>query len=220
MKEKNENKDICAKCGGYCCKKSGCDYAPEDFSDLSLNYLMPKLSEGYISIVSALDLKSFPNGQIVNIPILYLRARNRNRPIIDLLSMKTTCLSLKEDGCSFSYEDRPFGGRSLTPVVNRMCYSKVNPEEIILRWQNHQQVLARAVKRITGKSVNEVLKKDVENLFFDVFMQHYDGVSEREVKEILELIPDLQQAYPLEYKIAKSRYKTIENPNILKRLFK
>ena len=26
-----ENKEICKKCGGFCCKKSGCDYFVSDF---------------------------------------------------------------------------------------------------------------------------------------------------------------------------------------------
>ena len=113
---KNENLEICKQCQGYCCKKSGCDYIPDDFPELSLNFLLAKLYEGYISIVSAQDFKSLPNGQIVNTPFLYLRARNVNRPIVDLLSMKTPCASLTKMGCAFTYEQRPYGGKNLVPV--------------------------------------------------------------------------------------------------------
>lgn len=28
------NKDLCEKCGGYCCKKSGCDYGVDNFDIL------------------------------------------------------------------------------------------------------------------------------------------------------------------------------------------
>lgn len=43
--EKQENKDICRCCGGKCCKKSGCDYAPKDFESLKINDLYNKLEE-------------------------------------------------------------------------------------------------------------------------------------------------------------------------------
>lgn len=29
-----ENKELCAKCGGICCKKSGCDYFVSDFQSM------------------------------------------------------------------------------------------------------------------------------------------------------------------------------------------
>lgn len=67
---KNEDLSICKECGGYCCKKSGCDYWVDDLKD-----------------------KSY-------------------KGILDLLSMKTTCSNLTETGCSFSYEERPSGGKT------------------------------------------------------------------------------------------------------------
>ena len=30
-----ENKELCKKCGGFCCIKSGCDYSAKDFDDLT-----------------------------------------------------------------------------------------------------------------------------------------------------------------------------------------
>ena len=36
---KYENKEICKQCGGYCCKKSGCDYFVSDFESMKLYYL-------------------------------------------------------------------------------------------------------------------------------------------------------------------------------------
>jgi len=40
-----ENLELCKKCGGRCCKKSGCDYIPDDFQELTFNYLFNVLSE-------------------------------------------------------------------------------------------------------------------------------------------------------------------------------
>ena len=217
---KNENIEICQKCGGYCCKKSGCDYVPEDFSEISLNYLLSKLEEGYISIVSAQDFKRLPSGQIVNTPFLYLRARNKNRPIVDLLSMKTTCASLTENGCKFTYEERPTGGKNLTPVDNGNCYPKEHPIELVKRWEKYQKILSRAVKRITGKSVEEQLRLDVEQLFLDVFLQNTEGVTRRELLDIHSMIPILSSAYPKEFSNAKKRYNEIPQKSSLTRKLK
>lgn len=203
---KNENIEICQKCGGYCCKKSGCDYVPEDFSEISLNYLLSKLEEGYISIVSAQDFKRLPSGQIVNTPFLYLRARNKNRPIVDLLSMKTTCASLTENGCNFTYEERPTGGKNLTPVDNGICYPKENPIELVKRWAKYQEVLSKAVERITGKSVEEQLRFDVEQLFFDLLSENTEGVTKRELLDIRSMIPELSSVYKEELFKAKKQY--------------
>lgn len=212
-----ENKEICAKCGGYCCKKSGCDYSPNDFESLKINYLQSKLEEGYISIVSAQDFLETANGRIINRPFLYLRARNINRPMIDLLSMKTTCKSLKSDGCKYNLEDRPSGGVNLIPEDgNKLCYPLRPPLEIVKEWQIYQNILARLVKRMTGKSVQENLKIDVENLFYDCFSQNFEGVMDIEIKDILEMLPLLAKAYPEECKKAKARY----NQNKLRILIK
>ncbi len=73
--EKIENKELCSKCGGRCCKKSDCDYAPKDFKSLGINDLYEKLEEGNISIVSVVILKKIKGKTLVT-PFLYLRARN------------------------------------------------------------------------------------------------------------------------------------------------
>lgn len=203
---KNENLEICKQCQGYCCKKSGCDYIPDDFPELSLSFLLAKLYEGYISIVSAQDFKSLPNGQIVNTPFLYLRARNVNRPIVDLLSMKTQCASLTKMGCAFTYEQRPYGGKNLVPVRDGICYPKEDPVELIKKWTDYQKVLSRAVKRITGKSVDEQLRQDVEQLFLDILLENFHGVSKRELEEIDDLLPVLIRAYPIEFENAQTKY--------------
>ena len=216
---KNENIEICRKCGGNCCQKSGCDYVPEDFPEISLNYLLSKLEEGYISIVSAQDFKTLPNGQIVNTPFLYLRARNKNRPIVDLLSLKTMCASLTENGCIFTYEKRPTGGKNLTPDENGNCYPKENPVELIKRWERYQKILARTVKRITGKNVDEQLRLDVEQLFLDLLSQNIEGVTKRELLDISSIIPLLISSYPKEFLRAKIRHSLIpERNNLIRKL--
>lgn len=196
-----ENKELCTQCGGKCCKKCGCDYLPRDFKDLSTNGLVNKILEGNISVVSTLTITKLPNGGEAITPILLLRERNKNRPVVDLLSLKTTCASLLETGCKYDCEHRPSGGRMLIPMENNKCYNE-NPDLKIQEWLSYQKILERVVKRITGKSSEECLREDVQNLFINCLECNYDEVSKLELEEIASLLPHLMFVYPNEYKSA------------------
>ena len=205
--DKIENKDVCKNCGGRCCKKSGCDYVPHDFNSLNINDLYNKLEEGNISIVSAVIIDKIKD-KTMAIPFLYLRARNMNREIVDLLSMKTTCSMLRSDGCSYSYEERPTGGINFVPVEGgKDCYPRENPEKLIMEWERYQKPLSRLVKRFTGMSVEAKFREDVEQLFYDVLAENYDGVAEVEIADVKSMILQLVLAYPDEYNNALKRYK-------------
>lgn len=141
-------------------------------------------------------------------PFLYLRARNKNREIVDLLSMKTTCSMLRADGCSYSYEERPSGGINLVPVrENNVCYPKEDPRELVKEWERYQKALSRLVKRFTGMSVDAKFREDVEQLFYDVLIENYDGIAVVEIEDVKSMILQLVLAYPDEYKNALNRYK-------------
>jgi len=212
-----ENKDLCSKCGGYCCKRGGCDYSSTDFETLKIDYLQTKLEEGYISIVSYLNFKVTKDGKVINHPFLFLRARNINRPIVDLLSLRTTCKALINNKCLYDIKDRPTGGVNFIPKENNKCYPLIPQIEIVNTWNNYQNILNRLVKRITGKNVYENLKIDVENLFYDFFIKNFTGILEDEIKNMLDLIPTLIEAYPEEYKKAKQRFNSIPNILILRK---
>lgn len=212
--DKIENKDICAKCGGFCCKKSGCDYFVSDFDNLKLDYLLDVLNEGKISVVSSLDFNRLKNGKLICSQILSLRAKNNNRDIIDLLSFKTTCSQLTSSGCNYNLEERPSGGVALIPKENMACYSDVNRVEELKKWLPYQKVLEKAVKKFTGMSADNKLKEDVENLFYDILCENFDGVMRIELSDVLNMFPLLKEAFPEQLLMAKNRYN---NLMILKR---
>lgn len=87
---KNENKELCSECGGYCCKKSGCDYYVSDFKKIDKNTILETLASEKISIVSAIAFEKLNDDKIVATPFLYLRARNQDRDIVNLYQVKTT----------------------------------------------------------------------------------------------------------------------------------
>jgi Fe-S-cluster containining protein len=194
--EQLENKDVCRKCGGKCCKKCGCAYVPSDFESMSIDYLQEKLKEGNISITSTLLFDKLNNGETTCTPFLYLRVRNINRPIVDILSFKTPCLMLKENGCAYNFEKRPTGGKNLVPQPDFKCVPKEDLEKlIIIPWARYQKTLARLVKRITGNSVDEQFYNDLENLFISIKNRDFKDVSKLELYEVTSLVPLLIDVY-------------------------
>lgn len=73
------------------------------------------------------------------------------------------------------------------------------------KWYPYQNLLAKIVKRYTGKTVDMVLKSDIEEVFYEVLSENFDGVDKLEIADILECLPDLVECYPEEYIKAKNR---------------
>lgn len=208
--EKYEDRNICSSCGGLCCKKSGCDYYVEDFPSITKNEILKVLSTGSISIVGAVNIQRFGKKSVAS-PILYLRARNKDRDIIDLFSMKKTCSMLTDSGCSYDLQHRPSGGASLIPKKNSAgffhCAPAVNQLEALKKWLPYQNLLGKIVKRYTGKSVDEVFKEDVERVFYEVLAEQFEGVTKLEVRDISETVLQLIDCFPREFKNASDKYK-------------
>lgn len=202
---KYENKNICAKCGGMCCKKSGCDYFVSDFKDMSTSYLENFLKQGHASIVALLNVDEL-NGKYIIEPLLMIRARNKGRDIIDLVSMKTECMSLTENGCKFDITKRPSGGATFLPKEDGFCEETVSKLAEARKFIPYQKTLQRLVKRFTGMTYEAKIKEDVENLIYDLLSENFEGVHPFEIKEMLTFLPILLQAYPEEYVNAKKRY--------------
>ncbi len=204
-----ENKNLCAKCGGKCCKKCGCDYFVSDFDTINKNELLEVLSTGNVSIVALLNFKLLPNGQKTVVPFLYLRARNKDRDVIDLFSIKKECVMLTPIGCSYSLENRPGGGVNLIPGKNGSCRPYKDPYEEMEKWTSYQNILSKLVKRYTGKSVDIVLKENIEQVLFDVLTKNFDGVSPLEIEDITACVNELIEVYPDCYQNALERVKQI-----------
>ena len=200
MENEYENRDICAKCGGYCCKKCGCDYLVSDFDSLKLEYLDKILATGKVSIVATLSFKDLPNGKLAVTPILSLRSRNIERNIIDLLSLKKSCAMLTSNGCTYSLAERPSGGVHLIPNEKDFhhCHSDIDKIEELYKWLPYQKVLAKLVKKYTGMSVMAKLKEDVINLFCAIIIKGYQDIAYEELVDINDMLPLLEQAFPEE----------------------
>ena len=206
---KLENKELCRQCGGFCCKKSGCDYFVDDFDDLSYNGLLKALADGNISVVALLKFSKLKTGKLTFTPLLYLRARNEGRDIIDLVSIKKTCSLLREDGCSYDLANRPSGGVNLIPAGNKYkCFPKEDALSAILKWESYQKVLSRIVKRYTGLSVDEKIREDVYNLFTEFFDGELEKVPIEEKYDVLGMMQSLLLIFPKEVEKAINDYES------------
>lgn len=133
-----ENLEICAKCGGSCCKGMGCHYSPEDFSDLSLDGLKKEIDKGHISI-DWWEGNPFDNEEWIP-KAYFLRVRNVDAPVVDA-SWGGRCSLLTEKGCSLSYGERPKGGRMLIPHESHRCKVEYTKDECARDWYEYIDVL-------------------------------------------------------------------------------
>lgn len=192
--EINENTEVCKNCGGRCCKKSGCDYWPSDLPDKTYKGILKFLENDKVSIVAMMNFKRI-NGKLCNFPFLYLRERNTGRDVVDLLSMKTPCSNLTEHGCSYTYEERPSGGKNLTPSKDGLCYPKEDNLQKVLEWSPYQKQLEKIVKRYTGLSIDNKIKEDVVTLLTDIKEENFKNVSELEIIDVKRMLPMLIECY-------------------------
>lgn len=213
---KVENLSVCANCGGKCCKNCGCDYFTTDFRSLKTENILKELESGRISIVAFLHFHRLKSGKIMCNPILLLRARNINRDVVDLLSFKTTCASLEDNRCHYDIIHRPSGGGVLKPSKDGNCYDIVDRNVELEKWKSFQAPLQRAVKKLTGKSVDEKLREDIINLVYKVLTQDYNDINPSEVASVKEMLPMLKEVYPQEFIKAWYLYKQNQPPVLSK----
>ena len=159
---KNVNQDVCKKCRGFCCKQCGCHFSPDDFKEITYEYLKKEMEKGYISVdyVEGRHLHRFSG-------IYILRIRNENAPVVDLESHGGRCILFDDEkGCPFSYCNRPTGGKLLIPEQEttkfifkaKACIQKYPIQDCCYEWEPHQQVLKKLVKHFKYKYVRCSLK--------------------------------------------------------------
>ena len=155
----NCNYALCTECGGKCCKKVGCTFSPQDFIRLSSKRkltpegILNEVEKGYITLELYDGEPHFVEGFIWT-----PRMRNVGGPIIeDLIAyrqVKGPCIALRENGCAFSYEDRPTEGKLLIPrkTNGKMnCKPRYSIGRALREWEPHQEILYEVVESVRGK---------------------------------------------------------------------
>lgn len=194
----NINKELCTKCGGKCCKESGCIYFVNDFSEINEEIITELLNTNRVSIASDINFE-LVNNQIKLKLILYLRSRNINRDIVDLISLKTQCFSLLEDGCYWNDLQRPGSGKSLIPNSKGNCHQSHDLEKEISAWLPYQDLLIMLAQKYSGMSIEEKIRYDIEELFYEFATSDLKNISLAELVKVATSEPILIDLFPLEY---------------------
>jgi Fe-S-cluster containining protein len=148
MIEFNEDKEICKKCGGECCKNMGCFVFPEELPPITISIIRQKILTGFCFDCweGELDNVSSP---------LFIRARNKNAPdkIFDA-SWGGECVFLGPNGCSLSWDRRPSSGRALIPNKNKPGECKSikgygKKDECCRAWLPYQSILRQVKSELT-----------------------------------------------------------------------
>ncbi len=159
-----ENRELCAKCGGRCCLEMGCYYSAEDLKVIDSRSIKEMLSEGYTSIKADI-LTSIPKKIMLS-----LKARNIGADVIDLVSYTRSCMVLGENGCKYSLDKRPSGGKYLIPNEKGMCdYSEISLLDIIESWLPYQKLLKSICEDISGRKYEELLAEKVEEFLYQSY---------------------------------------------------
>lgn len=177
------DEDLCSKCKGKCCKRSGCTFLPEDFDKLTYDYLMNEIKTKPISISAIIYMKKVGN-QNMYYPILVPRIKNNNRESIDLISYKSGCSILTDKGCPL--EKKPSMALSLKPERDGNCIQTISQIQIIKKWMKHQAVLEKIVKELTGMSLEERIHYEFQLL--DEFLINLSPAQKYIDQEVYELL--------------------------------
>lgn len=154
--EKYIDYEMCKKCGGACCKQNGCVYMPNDFDSMDFSYLKEELEKGKISISGQATL--ITKSSWTYIP--YLRARNQNADIVDLITDGGPCINLTESGCSLSEEKRPTFGLLVKPTkLGGPCEKagSISADS----WLDYNGVLEQLVKYYKNKDVIDIIVDEI-----------------------------------------------------------
>ena len=142
------NSDICKKCGGRCCKRTGCYYSPKDFKEISFEILFEHLCKGYTSIYPISDYYTGLSNSII------VKMRNVGEPVaIDKDYGNNQCILLTKEGCSLPKEKRPYGGRELIPMAEGSCLTGYTFREIVEDWSPYQLLLHHLYEIFLNKDI-------------------------------------------------------------------
>lgn len=143
----NENKELCSKCGGKCCKQSAGVYHPDDFKHELTDAWLEDLLEGN---------HTYPNGKPILVSIdwvegveggpdgrgYFLRPRHIDvdgtmGDIVDP-SWGAKCYHLTDTGCDLSFEERPWRCRIKDPTK---CFKKEKPDWRLLLEEKMESIV-------------------------------------------------------------------------------
>jgi hypothetical protein len=164
----NENRSLCAACGGACCRtRPGID-SPERFlsHDDPAGHLFSLLASGNWVLDRHLGLPETPDtrlladrmGTVTWYPRPATVQEQRQRTLTGL-PQAGECVYLGSDGCALSFRDRPYICRALEPASDE-CHSPWSRADAALAWWPLQEMVLRAAdacsRRFPGMELTQM----------------------------------------------------------------
>lgn len=156
MKEIYTDYEMCKKWGGACCKQNGCVYDPKDFKNMDFSYIKRELEKGKISISG--QATPLNNSSWTYIP--YLRARNKDSDIVDLITNGGPYINLSKNGCTLPEEKRPTFRLLVKPTKIGGPCEKINSNSAI-NWLDYNEVLEKLVKYYKNKDIIDIIVEEI-----------------------------------------------------------
>lgn len=135
--ENNENLSQCAKCGGRCCKSMPCEIFPQDvFGDKEPSFELLKewIEKHPLYCIDWWDgdvrgLDWCDDDYLDRCYYIHPKTKGEKDRGLFIASWGGECIFLTDTGCSLSWEDRPLGGKALTPgpLVEKMEFLNGKP---------------------------------------------------------------------------------------------
>lgn len=151
------NEEMCAECKGACCKAMGCIYDAIQFYDRgnfpSVMELKKILKEGKISIAGQPATGFYGDAWTF---VLYLKARDENAGVIDILGNGGPCSQLTDKGCKLKKEERPMFGKTVKPIkIGGPCKQTADAFSFAYNWLMQHRELEKIVEEYTGMEAEE-----------------------------------------------------------------
>lgn len=154
----NERLDLCAECGGQCCRSRPGMEAPERFLAASdpAAALAAALATGdwvlaeHVGVpwVDGVEPPEAERRRVLRYPRpATLAERGRGAPRDEL----APCVFLGEGGCRLAFDDRPRACRALVPTPGFECEGDWGRREAALAWLPHQ-AWVEAARRLAAEA--------------------------------------------------------------------
>ena len=141
----NENFNICSLCKGQCCKRMPGIVHPEQLQQPITKELLLKLyKEGY-------QFDYWEGDEFGGKAGYYLRPQTiESKGVLVDPSWGGTCVFLTEQGCSKTFEERPYMCQQLEPQEDFNCGSKdkentLNKYDYVLAWLQYNNLIEEII---------------------------------------------------------------------------
>lgn len=161
----NENRVICAECGGKCCQYLPGTYSPEQFGAPDVEAVEQHLFDAFVAGTAQVDWYDGdprPQEQWEDEDGLsqayYIRPPTKTNPkaIYHPAWNGEVCLLLTPSGCSLSFDERPVSCQTLNPTPDAAGGCRANEghpddynqkQDFSIQWLPYADVIDRAAKR-------------------------------------------------------------------------